>query len=229
MTRTIGNPQVEHGYTRIANELLEALIRYPFSGGECKVVLALIRWTYGWQKTVLPIKQTDLAQRIGLHPRQVHRILAQLRQQAVVCYDRHTRPYTYRLNKAYFGWRDWPKELAPDMCATSQQAACELSGRPHANVSAAPDTSVRVSTKEKKEKDLPPPRHEPALEVLLDRFSWYLHRSLTPDEHALIQQLYAQSPAEAYQLVQQAAQPYHPPTPPPAGGSDAHRSHDSHR
>ena len=98
-----GHPQLEHGHTRIANELLEALIRYPFNGGEYKILLAIIRLTYGWQRTERPIKQTDLAQATGLHLRYVHDVLMTLRQQGVLFRDRSARPHTYRLNKAYFG------------------------------------------------------------------------------------------------------------------------------
>lgn len=32
MPKRTGNPQLEDGHTRLANELLEALISYPFEG-----------------------------------------------------------------------------------------------------------------------------------------------------------------------------------------------------
>lgn len=42
------SPQLENGYTRLANELLEAIIKYPFGKRSLKIVLVIIRETYGW-------------------------------------------------------------------------------------------------------------------------------------------------------------------------------------
>jgi len=41
-------PRLEKGYTRIANELLEAILKHPFSKRELNVVLSVIRKTYGY-------------------------------------------------------------------------------------------------------------------------------------------------------------------------------------
>ncbi len=46
----MANPQVEDGYTKIANELLEALIRLMPGNTESRIMLAVIRKTYGWCK-----------------------------------------------------------------------------------------------------------------------------------------------------------------------------------
>ena len=44
-------PQTEDGFTRIANELMDALARTRISGEARQVLDAIIRKTYGWQKT----------------------------------------------------------------------------------------------------------------------------------------------------------------------------------
>lgn len=48
---------IDDGYTRIANELLEAVMAADLTARQLKVVLAVIRKTYGFGKslTVLPI------------------------------------------------------------------------------------------------------------------------------------------------------------------------------
>ncbi len=43
----IGNPQVEDGYTRIAHELLEALIRAKIPREQVQIFLAICRCSYG--------------------------------------------------------------------------------------------------------------------------------------------------------------------------------------
>ena len=51
--------QKEKGHTEVANELLEAIIRYPFTGSELRIILFVIRKTYGFHKKEdrLPISQ----------------------------------------------------------------------------------------------------------------------------------------------------------------------------
>lgn len=47
----MANPQKEDGYTPIANEILDALVQAPFLGAELRVILYIIRKTYGFGKT----------------------------------------------------------------------------------------------------------------------------------------------------------------------------------
>ena len=221
-----GNPQLEDGHTRIANELLEALIGYPFGGGELKVVLAVIRLTYGWNRKRCLLRQTTLARLTRLDRRQIQRVLTALRQQGVLFRDRTTRPFTYQLNKAYQGWRDWPTDDLPDNVVRCMGAAnqgsilgCELSAEPDTIAAAAPDTYVRPVKeikKKKKESSI-----EPAVQNLLASFRRLLQRPLNPDEEALIVRLNALSPTQAQHLLQQAADGQ---AAAPEGGHNAHGS-----
>ena len=61
----LASPQTEHGFTRLADELLDALIRYPFTKRQYKVVLAVIRKTYGFQKQVDDLTAPQLAAMTG--------------------------------------------------------------------------------------------------------------------------------------------------------------------
>lgn len=45
-------PQVEDGYTRIANELFDAILGAQFTAREMSVLMAIIRKTYGFNKKV---------------------------------------------------------------------------------------------------------------------------------------------------------------------------------
>ena len=46
----MANPQIEDGYTPIADELLEAMCRLTLGEAEWKVFNAIIRKTYGYKK-----------------------------------------------------------------------------------------------------------------------------------------------------------------------------------
>ena len=227
MTPPKGNPQLEHGHTRLANELLEALIRYPFNGGELKVVLAVIRLTYGWQRRCSAIRQTDLARATGLSDREIRRILAGLRQQGVLFRDRVTRPHTFQLNKAYLGWRDWPSACPPDNPVRPLSSGCELSAQADKIVRVAEDNIV-LPSKEKKENVLPEPsplavQNPTVVENLLQHFREFLKRPLDAEEVALVRRLYTLSPAQAQSLLEQVASS----SPQPPGGTHGTGTPDS--
>lgn len=63
----MASPQLERGHTRIADELFEAMIRFDFSKRQYKVLLAVIRKTYGYQKKADVISSGQLAELTGLH------------------------------------------------------------------------------------------------------------------------------------------------------------------
>jgi phage replication O-like protein O len=43
-------PQLENGYTRVANELMEAIMRFPLNKRELKIILYIIRNSYGYHR-----------------------------------------------------------------------------------------------------------------------------------------------------------------------------------
>ena len=62
----MASPQVENGYIRIANELWEALSRVEMSGAEFRVVLAILRQTYGRQGKEAIITHQELMKATGI-------------------------------------------------------------------------------------------------------------------------------------------------------------------
>ena len=46
----MSNPQYEEGYTKLANEILEALCHLRINGEARQVLDAILRKTYGWNK-----------------------------------------------------------------------------------------------------------------------------------------------------------------------------------
>lgn len=58
---------LDDGYTRIANELLEAVMAANLTARQLKVVLAIIRKTYGFGKKFDRITNTQIAMMTGIH------------------------------------------------------------------------------------------------------------------------------------------------------------------
>ena len=61
----MANPQLENGFTRIANEILEALSKAELSGSEFRLAIAILRFTYGMQKKSAEIKTKTLKMQLS--------------------------------------------------------------------------------------------------------------------------------------------------------------------
>ena len=83
MEKTI-NPQIEEGYTRIANEIIEALARYRISGEEWQVLMCLFRKTYGFQKKKDKISLSQFVIMTGLKRQNVFRALKKLSSKKII-------------------------------------------------------------------------------------------------------------------------------------------------
>jgi phage replication O-like protein O len=62
----MANPQKENGYTPIANEILEHLVKIPLLGSEFQVLFFIIRKTYGYHKKDDRISLTQFEKGTGL-------------------------------------------------------------------------------------------------------------------------------------------------------------------
>lgn len=62
---TVAN--LEDGYTRIANDLFEAVMCADLTARQLKVVMAIIRKTYGFGKKIDRITNTQIAEMTGIH------------------------------------------------------------------------------------------------------------------------------------------------------------------
>ncbi len=77
-------PQVEDGYTRIANELLEQVMAAPFTLREMRVVMAIIRLTYGWNRKQARATGGLLAKLTGIHASTCAKVMASLIEKKVL-------------------------------------------------------------------------------------------------------------------------------------------------
>ena len=98
----MASPQIEDGYTRIANEILEELIRRNLSPNQWRVLLYIIRKTYGFQKKADYIANFQIVEATRLCKAVVSRCLKNLGDMQLIT----------RKGK-YIGfqkdWEKWPK------------------------------------------------------------------------------------------------------------------------
>ena len=102
----MANPQYENGYTRIANELLEALARTHLCDQESRILFAVIRKTYGWGKTWDRLSYTQITEMTGISNPHVHHTIKRLLKRKII--ERKNlggyRGYLMKMNKNYEQW-----------------------------------------------------------------------------------------------------------------------------
>jgi len=104
------NPQLEDGFTRIADELLEALIAARLSGGEFRIVLTTIRKTYGFNKKTDRITLSQFEAMTGIPRKRCHRLLDKLVSKDVLLKGGEGRKVTYGVQKDYTRWQLPPRK-----------------------------------------------------------------------------------------------------------------------
>lgn len=98
----MASPQREHGYTAIANELLEQIVRRRFGANELSVILWISRKSYGWNsKTTNALGVRQMADEMNFPPSSVIWAVRVLLAQRVILRDDKDR---YSINKDYESW-----------------------------------------------------------------------------------------------------------------------------
>lgn len=113
---------MEDGYTRIANELFDEIIGAPVTDRERRVVLAIIRLTYGWNKKSDRIFAEDVAKLTNMHESRASKVISELVRRNVIFRKGGSRsPIT--LNKDVGSWEPstGSKRKAPTKRAESAQ------------------------------------------------------------------------------------------------------------
>ncbi|NIO20071.1 MAG: hypothetical protein GTN76_04835 [Candidatus Aenigmarchaeota archaeon] len=100
------NPQVEDGFTRIANEVIEALAKINLTAYETRVLLTIIRKTWGWGKKTDWISGPQFEELTRIDRRNIKRTLKilELRKLIVVHRD-DKKTVRYGFQKDYTRWK----------------------------------------------------------------------------------------------------------------------------
>lgn len=112
----MASPQKEHGFTPIANELLEALCRTRLPGEARQVLDTVIRQTYGYGRSQDRLALSQISAATGLNRFAASRALAKLRAMRIVEVTKNGNkfdPNTIKINKDWEKWRLLPKKVTP--------------------------------------------------------------------------------------------------------------------
>ncbi|NUA26125.1 replication protein [Cupriavidus basilensis] len=100
------SPQLEDGYVRIANELYDAILAFPFTGREQKVVWTILRKTYGYGKKLDDISASQIGALCGLERPHVTTTLNKLASMNVIVKRAGQFGSLIGINKNYRAWKE---------------------------------------------------------------------------------------------------------------------------
>lgn len=102
------SPQLENGYTRIANEILEQTSKAKFNATQLKILLTIWRYTYGFNRKEHSFALTFLSEATGSHKSQLKKEVDKLIEYNVINVRKEATFNSARvlsLNKDYSKWQ----------------------------------------------------------------------------------------------------------------------------
>ena len=109
----MASPQTENGYTKIANEIMEALARNRLSGQERQIVDVVLRKTYGFNKKEDVISMGQFSKLTGINRPLVARLLKSLLHKMIlrVTQKDNTKGNSYIFQKDFEKWKVLHKKI----------------------------------------------------------------------------------------------------------------------
>ncbi len=100
----MARPQLEDGHTKIANDIMDALMQTNFSPYEHRVLDCILRKTYGWNKKTDRISYSQFQAATGIDHRHIGRTLASLKDRQIIICVGQGYSLEYGLQKDYELW-----------------------------------------------------------------------------------------------------------------------------
>ena len=151
-----GNPQIEDGYTKIANELLEIIYKAPFNATQLKIMLCVVRFTYGFRRKTGRLSISYIATAINRDYRNVQREINNLVDLNILISEKNSSTSCRKLgiNKKYNTWEietHGETAIGENTVSTHGEIAKSTHGEMTVNLT-ADSPSKKVKSKERKEK-----------------------------------------------------------------------------
>lgn len=149
----MASPQTENGYLKIANELFEELPRIKLSSYEIRILLVLLRKTYGWGKIWDKISLSQFSEATGINRNHISRTLNKLVKYNIIkkrslIMRQSGKPYSveYCIQKDYDAWHIKGYRLSDTRVGSTP------TGSTSNGIEVAPQLVLTKETIQKKEK-----------------------------------------------------------------------------
>jgi len=146
----MANPQIEDGYTKIANDIMDALIAANLSGQEMRVALFVIRKTYGFNKTEDYISLSQIMKALGILKVRASQVVTSIVLMKILTVTENINGLTkkYKFNKNFDEWDTVNKNI--NRKGKTKQTVNVLRNRPLMKTLTTKDTITKDTiTKDK--------------------------------------------------------------------------------
>ena len=108
-------PQLENGYTSLANEILDEILKLPLSNYEFRIMFAVIRKTYGYHKKDDLIALSQLSKMTFIPISHCSRTVKKLKEKNILSVTQTGKSATLNLaiQKDFSKWILLPKQVRP--------------------------------------------------------------------------------------------------------------------
>lgn len=103
----MANPQKENGYVPISNELIDQLSKVNLNGTQFKIILVVLRYTYGFNRKSWKLSTSFISEGTHCHVKQITRELKKLIDMNIISVNQNFKGTSSRilcLNKNYDQW-----------------------------------------------------------------------------------------------------------------------------
>ena len=152
----MANPQIEDGYTRIANKILENLIAFDLSGQEVRVALFVIRKTYGFSKTEDIISLSQVMDATGMSKVRASQVVNRLQLMKILTVTENINGVSkkYKFNKDFQAWLTVKENI--NRYGKPLRTVKEKRNRPLRKTLTTKETITKENIKEREKRFFPP-------------------------------------------------------------------------
>lgn len=150
------SPQLENGYTRLANELLDALLCAGLTSRQWAVVMAIVRKTYGYNKKEDDIGLSQLAGMTGIAKPHVSLAVRELESRNIITRKQGSYGHVIGVNKHIKSWVGVTKSVTPiteSVTVTETVTGGYRIGNEGVTETVTPPVTETVTTKDNPSKD----------------------------------------------------------------------------
>lgn len=160
----MGGPQLENGYLKIANEIFDHFAHFRIPGEVRLVVDAVIRKTYGYQKKVDRISNSQLIEMTGLDKGNLSRSLSSAIEHKIVVRDGGQLSFNKNINE----WVPYTKVVKSDNSEKLSKATTVVVRKDNKKLSKKRDTKYNKDNIQKKKSP------DPRVKELLDAYQEHI-------------------------------------------------------
>lgn len=154
----VADVQVENGFTRIANQILEEIAQRKFNGTEFRIIMILWRYTYGFNRKQHSLSTGFIAEAIGMDNSRVRKVLKDLIDNKVIDVTEqatfnHSRVLAFNKNFEEWGVKKDMRGRKVPLSPNKQQPEGSKRSQPQGSKSTPKKESIKDIYKDIKEED----------------------------------------------------------------------------